>query len=70
MERSNSGCSWPCDTAKESVFPNTHLRLWLNDDDDDDVTRSRVFFRASRQVRLIISNLDWLIVLSVSVVIG
>ena len=30
MERGNSGCSWPCDTAKESVWPNTHLGLWSN----------------------------------------
>ena len=31
-----AGCSWPCDMAKESVWPNTHLELWLTDDDDGD----------------------------------
>ena len=34
MERGNSGCVWPCDMAKESVWPYTHWGLWSNDDDD------------------------------------
>ena len=35
MAQGNSGCLWPCDMVKESVWPYTHLGLWSNDDDDD-----------------------------------
>ena len=42
MERGNRGCSWPCDMAKESIWPYTHLGLWSNDDDDKMLKRQSI----------------------------